>query len=127
VQDVGGVSVPVDEAAISRARCDATVIDLSHVGRPNKQPVPPHTRALVQARDHHRCRVPGCRNWIWVDVHHLIPRELGGSNDPDNLILLCGTHHDLHHQHRLRILGTRQAAVVFQHPTGWHVSAAAVT
>ncbi len=30
-----------------------------------------------------------------VEIHHIIPRRLGGDDDPDNLILLCPNHHSL--------------------------------
>lgn len=30
-----------------------------------------------------------------VEVHHIIPRHLGGSDDPTNLVLLCPNHHAL--------------------------------
>lgn len=28
-----------------------------------------------------------------VEVHHIVPRALGGKNNPENLILLCPNHH----------------------------------
>jgi 5-methylcytosine-specific restriction endonuclease McrA len=28
-----------------------------------------------------------------VEVHHIIPQRVGGTNDPENLILLCPNHH----------------------------------
>lgn len=38
-----------------------------------------------------RCMICG---WdIAVDVHHIIPRRHGGTNDPENLIILCPNHH----------------------------------
>jgi hypothetical protein len=41
-----------------------------------------------------------CRNDRWLHIHHLRPVRNGGTNDPDNLTLLCAEHHDLVHQLR---------------------------
>jgi 5-methylcytosine-specific restriction endonuclease McrA len=54
----------------------------------------------VFQRDDHRCR--GCgrdMNWgyEWMDVHHVIRRGQGGSDDLDNLILLCRDCHNAQH------------------------------
>ncbi|MDY6916827.1 MAG: HNH endonuclease signature motif containing protein [Chloroflexota bacterium] len=39
------------------------------------------------------CENPACRERDLVDLHHIIPREQGGSNRKDNLIVLCPTCH----------------------------------
>jgi hypothetical protein len=39
-----------------------------------------------------------CTNDRWIHIHHLRPVSLGGSNEVDNLTLLCSFHHDLVHQ-----------------------------
>src|SRR5258706_16009128 len=55
-------------------------------------------RAFVLDRDGFRCQA------CWVkhkkqpkrlSVHHIVPRDSGGSNDPDNLCALCHNCHDL--------------------------------
>lgn len=38
-----------------------------------------------------RCEI--CGYALSVDVHHLIPRSQGGTNDPGNLSVLCPNHH----------------------------------
>ena len=55
-------------------------------------------RAVVLARDSHRCRACGdeCPQGE-ADVHHLIPRAAGGADDPANLITLCDGCHAAHH------------------------------
>src|SRR5438132_1281747 len=55
-------------------------------------------RAVVLARDSHRCRECGeqCSRGE-ADVHHLIPRAAGGVDDPANLITLCDGCHAAHH------------------------------
>jgi hypothetical protein len=53
-------------------------------------------------RDHTGNR---CEQDRWLDIHHIVPVSLGGSNDPENLTLLCSHHHDLAHQLSLGIEG----------------------
>src|SRR5690348_13547882 len=58
----------------------------------------PAYRELVLKRDGFRCRQCGVRcDRREADVHHLIPRSLGGSDDPSNLITLCDGCHAAHH------------------------------
>lgn len=61
------------------------------------QSVPEGVRAVVLARDGHRCARCGtsCLN-VPASVHHRRARGMGGtrdarSSDPRNLVLLCGT------------------------------------
>jgi len=55
-------------------------------------------RNIVLARDGHTCR--SCGNVCGAgeaDVHHLIPRAAGGSDEASNLITLCDGCHAAHH------------------------------
>ncbi|MET0414168.1 MAG: HNH endonuclease signature motif containing protein, partial [Polyangiaceae bacterium] len=65
-----------------------------------------------------RCRVPGCCNATFVDVHHITPRAEGGSNESHNLIVLCGAHHRAVHRGELLIDGATAANVRFRHSDG---------
>jgi len=53
---------------------------------------------IVLKRDGYRCRQCGvvCRRGE-ADVHHLIPRSAGGSDDPSNLVTLCDGCHAAFH------------------------------
>ncbi len=42
-----------------------------------------------------KCAVCGFSDVI--QVHHLVPRSVGGTDDISNLIVLCPNHHALHH------------------------------
>jgi hypothetical protein len=53
--------------------------------------------------------VPGCGASKWLEVHHIVPREAGGTHDPSNLVVLCGAHHRAHHDGHLRIIGTAES------------------
>ena len=119
-QDGGGRAIEVPPAVGARARCDAMVlgrVDDDVVGRAS-QTVPPRIRRAVIARDHGRCRVPGCRSWRFVEVHHVQPRAQGGRHTMDNLISLCGGHHDAVHAGRLKITRSASGQVVFVHADG---------
>jgi HNH endonuclease len=70
----------------------------SPMGARAKQTIPPALRRAVLHRDQHRCRVPGCRNSTFLDIHHVQPRSKGGRNVAANLLTLCGAHHRAVHR-----------------------------
>ncbi len=131
-QRASGELVSVGPEVVAMADCDGQHLPSlnagsaandaagAHVGGPTRatQTIPPATRRAVLQRDHHRCQVPGCRNCAFVDVHHIEPRSEGGSNDPDNLITLCGAHHRALHRGELVISGTVSLGLVFGHADG---------
>ena len=47
------------------------------------------TRQAVLNRDNCRCRACGFSDSLTMEVDHIVPRTLGGSNDIDNLQALC--------------------------------------
>jgi phage terminase large subunit GpA-like protein len=92
--------VEVDGRAVSRAdaerlQCDAAIAE---PGGRNTTTIPPRTRREVLARDRHRCQAPGCGRRRYLEVHHVVPRERGGSNDLANLVTLCSACHRLMHE-----------------------------
>ena len=109
-QDGGGVTVEMSPPAIERALCDAEEIGSIDGAKPEraKQVIPPAVRRFVWRRDHGRCRVPGCRSSSNLDVHHIVPREHGGTNEPGNLLLLCEGHHLALHEGNVVIPGRRR-------------------
>lgn len=57
-------------------------------------------RYAILERDDFRCVVCGIGGRysdIILEVHHILPRSCGGSNDPSNLQVLCVVDHDLIH------------------------------
>jgi len=50
-------------------------------------------RYKIFERDGWRCRVPGCSSRRSLQVHHVLFRSQGGSDDDRNLVVLCATHH----------------------------------
>ena len=90
----------------------------AHVGVRAKQAVSPATRRAVLRRDHERCAVPGCRNALFLDVHHVALRSEGGGHDADNLTTLCGAHHRAAHRGELVVSGTGSVGVRFRHADG---------
>ncbi|MEZ4282447.1 MAG: RecQ family ATP-dependent DNA helicase [Myxococcota bacterium] len=56
------------------------------------------TRKIVLARDEFQCK--DCSDELdrsELDVHHLIPRVMGGTNEPSNLVTLCDGCHARRH------------------------------
>lgn len=52
-------------------------------------------RVKILERDHYRCQE--CGFFKHLEVHHIIHRSQGGSNDPSNLITLCRRCHAKKH------------------------------
>lgn len=53
---------------------------------------------MLLVRCRHQCSI--CLERAPLDLHHLIPRSEGGSNDEENLIVLCGNCHDRYHRQK---------------------------
>jgi hypothetical protein len=114
-QHGAGRSFELDQAGLERAKCDATHIGSLDVVKPEraKTDIPPSVRRLVLHRDRKCCTVPGCRSARFLDLHHIEPKETGGSHEPDNLTTLCGAHHQMAHRGVLRISGRAPDQLAF--------------
>src|SRR5262245_33388857 len=115
-QHGGGVTALMSPPALERALCDSEVISLDDPTHRAKQAIPPATRRKVHARDHGKCRVPDCRSARNLDLHHIVHRENGGTNDMDNLITLSEGHHLAHHEGSLLITGTASSPTFERSP-----------
>ena len=120
-----GEAIAVGAEVLEMASCDAqhigTVHSGAHVGGPAPratQDVLPATRRQVFRRDQQRCVVPGCKNAIFLDLHHVTPRSEGGGHDPDVLVVLCGVHHRAQHRGQLIIEGRVSSGLSFRHVDG---------
>jgi 5-methylcytosine-specific restriction endonuclease McrA len=109
-------AAPPNETRAAANDTTAATSAATHVGRA-RQGIPPALRRTVLARDHRSCRVPGCKNTHFVDVHHLQPRSEGGRNTLENLVTLCTAHHRASHRGEL-IIDTTGAGLSFQHADG---------
>ena len=87
--------LPISSSTLERAWCDGQI---SRPGRRNTTTIPPRIRREVLVRDRHRCQNKGCTHTGHLEVHHLVPRAQGGSNQAENLITLCSGCHQLLHE-----------------------------
>ena len=69
------------------------------------------TARFVRRRDRYRCQVKGCQRRSRLSIHHIIPRQEGGGDNPENLILLCEHHHNL-----IELEGIRNRALIENYP-----------
>jgi hypothetical protein len=104
-QHGGGRDIPVSATDFAIADCDAQRIGSDREPGTAVQDVAPKVRRFVTNRDRRRCTVPGCRAARHIDVHHIVPRHLGGGHEPENLTLLCSGHHRALHDGHLIITG----------------------
>ncbi len=88
----------ISQAELERSQCDC---QSSHPGKRNTTSVPPSVRRLVMARARHQCQRAGCSHARFLEVHHIVPRSMGGSNDSDNCICLCSACHGLYHKQKI--------------------------
>jgi 5-methylcytosine-specific restriction endonuclease McrA len=125
--DCGRTDAPdceLTEAVVAEAGCDAEVVELrdgparGHL----THTIPPAVRRTVLHRDRCRCRVPGCDNRLFLDLHHLRSRTSGGRHDLANLLTVCSVHHRLIHDGRLAV-ETVPGGLRFTFPTGRVVTA----
>jgi hypothetical protein len=83
-------------ATLKAILCDARV---RKQGERNRSVLPERIRRQVLERDRMRCRGAGCNRTAFLAVHHLVPREAGGTHDPANLVTLCEGCHRAAHRH----------------------------
>lgn len=43
------------------------------------------------------CEIANCLNTEDLKCHHIKRRSLGGTNDLNNILVVCGTHHKMLH------------------------------
>ena len=61
-----------------------------------------NTKAMIRARDGYTCQhCKGRRKDSRLDVHHIVFRSKGGSDEPENLITLCRTCHKMLHDGKI--------------------------
>ncbi|MGE0550275.1 MAG: HNH endonuclease [Kofleriaceae bacterium] len=107
-QEGAGRQFAMDPAELERAECDAQWVGSLDGQEPARaeQDITPRVRRLVWRRDHGRCVMPGCRSAAHLDLHHIVPRAQGGTHKPENIVLICGSHHDARHRGQIEITGT---------------------
>jgi hypothetical protein len=86
------------------------------LGRLSREPSAGMMRAL-RYRDG-ECRFPGCGARRFVHAHHIRWWERGGRTDLDNLVLVCGFHHRLVHEHGWRVRRDAEGNVSWFSPGG---------
>ena len=94
------VQTPKGEMELTKAGVEAAREDaqIHKQGERNKSTIPPRVRREILARDRHHCRRKGCNHTRFLEIHHIIPRFEGGTNDPENLVTLCTACHKLLHE-----------------------------
>ena len=114
-----GKEVEAGKAVVEQVSCDCSYYKTSEEGMPGrkKRVISPVVRRKVILRDHGRCRTPGCSHTRWLQIHHIRSALAGGSNDPSNLITLCGLCHSNIHKGRLRIKGENLSIEFFHKDT----------
>lgn len=67
-----------------------------------RTPIPAEVIHQINLRDQRKCQARmsngnPCGSTRWLEYHHKMPVQHGGTNAIDNLTTLCSRHHQLHH------------------------------
>lgn len=106
-----------------RLACDARVLPFAQGGQSSvdvgrrTRTIPPPLRRALWARDG-GCRFPGCTHRIYVHAHHIQHWLHGGATSAENLVLLCSSHHRLHHEGGFAVERTPTGDLVFRDRRG---------
>ena len=105
VPQVGSATIagiPIPDAKLEQLRANATIepVLVDNAGAPiaigsKHTAISSKISRAVLARDGH-CRWPGCDARHGLEIHHLVPRSLGGTDDVANLATVCTIAH--HHE-----------------------------
>ena len=114
---------PISSATVQRLACDSSVTRVLlnesvviDVGKAERTIRGARRRAL-NARDLH-CRWPACeRPAAWCDGHHIVFWANGGSDDLENLVLLCQRHHRMVHEGGWHLVRRGDGQIVTIAPT----------
>jgi hypothetical protein len=107
---------PISPETAERLTCDARRLEIKPSGRDlvhsrvGRCASYAQLRALYKRSGGH-CQYPGCTAERELEAHHVVAFEIGGATELANLILLCGRHHKLLHDHHIRTCGTGEHPV----------------
>ncbi|KQR99471.1 HNH endonuclease [Williamsia sp. Leaf354] len=122
----------ISETDVDEASCGGSRRTVTHRrGRKDvvlrwgrKRRLPTHTLLrLVSDRDR-GCRHPACGRTRHLHAHHVRFWRDGGSTDPDNLIMLCSTHHRALHNGEFTIRAVGDQQFTFHTPSGTAIDTA---
>lgn len=82
----------------------------------DEKELPFAVRQAVFDRDQWQCKFPGCTMRKMLDVHHIVFRSRGGSDDIWNLVCLCRVHHGLVHRGICKVTGRVGVDLKFERP-----------
>lgn len=95
--EVHGVPIAHErlEQLLANASLEVEVVDgdgATVAMLPTTTLIPTRVMRAVRTHDVH-CRWPGCTRTTGLEIHHLVPRSWGGTDDPNNLVVVCAPHH----------------------------------
>lgn len=87
----------------------------------NRAPIPKPIEKLVYQQARSRCSFCHYDEIAALDIHHIVPRSKGGSNEPANLVLVCKNCHARIHgraiaEPEVRRIKASQGAVIHRVP-----------
>jgi hypothetical protein len=100
--EVAGIPLPDEmvESLRAQARIEPVLVD-DHgapvVAGRIRSAVSEKIKRAILLRDGHRCQCGPCDTRYGLEIHHLLPRSWGGTDDPSNLATTCAIGGNSHH------------------------------
>jgi hypothetical protein len=107
--------LPISQASIEAAYCDAEVTDITGEPTPVTRTIPEKVRQFVLARAKFRCQAPGCPNPA-DHIHHVGGWRQG--HDPRSMRAVCWTHHDAVHDELIGMTCTPDGGLLLTTASG---------
>ncbi|MBD1322561.1 DUF222 domain-containing protein [Gordonia hankookensis] len=112
------------DVEVDEARCGAAVREVHTTRRGavlnwgHKRRTPTAALIRIVTQRDRCCRHPACGRTRHLHVHHVRSWADGGPTEPDNLILLCGTHHRALHRGEFTITAKGGQQFTFHRQSG---------
>ena len=85
----------VGNVALEQALCDCQI---SRPKQRNTTSIPPATRRKIMEQARYKCQRSGCHHTQYLEIHHIVARSNGGTNEVSNLTCLCSACHKIMHE-----------------------------
>jgi len=108
IRVISSLPLPIEEIIVEDVQVDIRKIvtpDIKGFGYQERNKMDENLRKAIVLRDNRRCQNKKCnrKEIKRLEVHHIIHKENGGADTPENLITLCDICHDDYHKNKSKL------------------------